>query len=133
MYSWGRGDYGVLGTGEEQNQLLPKIVNFAGDEKIIHISAGFWHNLAINGIKTKNSLSRDFLFSSLLIFCLYLFSCNVDNYELFTWGNGDGGKLGHGTEDSQNFPFRIDSMLDVKVLLLFIFLNKLNFYTYKKS
>jgi hypothetical protein len=48
MYTWGRGDYGVLGTREEQNQLLPKMVSLA--EKIIGASAGFWHNLAINGI-----------------------------------------------------------------------------------
>eukprot|EP00026_Physarum_polycephalum_P000610 Phypoly_transcript_00611.p1 GENE.Phypoly_transcript_00611~~Phypoly_transcript_00611.p1 ORF type:complete len:1420 (+),score=266.83 Phypoly_transcript_00611:78-4337(+) len=82
-------DYGVLGTGEEQNQLLPKIVNIAGDEKIIHAFAGFWHNLAIN-----------------------------DNYELFTWGNGDGGKLGHGTEESQNFPLRVASMRDIKIVRL---------------
>lgn len=39
----------------------------------------------------------------------------VDNYELFTWGNGDGGKLGNGTDESQNFPLRVESMRNVKV------------------
>ena len=39
----------------------------------------------------------------------------IDNYELFSWGNGDGGKLGHSTEDSQSFPERVESMRSVKV------------------
>ena len=40
----------MLGTGQEQNQLIPKIVAVPGGEKIIRASAGFWHSLAINGM-----------------------------------------------------------------------------------
>jgi alpha-tubulin suppressor-like RCC1 family protein len=50
MYTWGRGDYGVLGRGEEPNQLQPKLVPIPGGEKMMRASAGFWHNLATNGI-----------------------------------------------------------------------------------
>ncbi len=48
LYTWGRGDYGVLGRGDENNQLVPKLVPFG--EKMALVSAGFWHNLAVNGV-----------------------------------------------------------------------------------
>lgn len=54
LYTWGRSDHGVLGRGDEYNQLLPKAVPM--EDKVVKISAGFWHNLAVTGTNICFSL-----------------------------------------------------------------------------
>ena len=56
MYSWGRGTFGRLGTGSEEDRNLPVLVKFfgSGDEreeklKIVAIAAGAYHSLALAG------------------------------------------------------------------------------------
>ncbi|KAG6387996.1 hypothetical protein SASPL_153193 [Salvia splendens] len=54
VYSWGRGTFGRLGTGSEEDRNLPVLVTFFGsaDEreeklKIVAIAAGAYHSLAL--------------------------------------------------------------------------------------
>ncbi|KAK3023139.1 hypothetical protein RJ639_043978 [Escallonia herrerae] len=57
VYAWGRGTFGRLGTGSESDELLPVRVDFSpadGHEekrlrKIVGISAGAYHSLALAG------------------------------------------------------------------------------------
>ena len=52
VYSWGRGMFGRLGTGSEEDKLIPTRVNFELDKvKIVGIAAGSYHSLALAGIK----------------------------------------------------------------------------------
>lgn len=57
MYSWGRGMFGRLGTGSEADEVSPVRINFELPEnskgsnrlKIVGISAGAYHSLALAG------------------------------------------------------------------------------------
>jgi len=35
--------------------------------------------------------------------------------EIYSWGNGQGGRLGHGDSIGQNIPEKIKSLVNVKV------------------
>ncbi|XP_066930429.1 probable E3 ubiquitin-protein ligase HERC1 [Clytia hemisphaerica] len=76
VYSWGDGDYGKLGHGNTMMQKIPKIIQGPFRHKIIKfISAGSRHSAAITETK-----------------------------ELYTWGEGEHGRLGHGDSSSQKTP-----------------------------
>ncbi|KAF9613022.1 hypothetical protein IFM89_005456 [Coptis chinensis] len=54
VYSWGRGTFGRLGTGKEDDELFPVRVEFdktQGDRpKFVEIAAGAYHSLALQGL-----------------------------------------------------------------------------------
>ena len=47
VWSWGYGAYGQLGHGDEQHQLLPKKVEGLAGRRVVAVSAGIAHSLAI--------------------------------------------------------------------------------------
>ena len=49
VWSWGDGEDGTLGHGDEQMQLLPKKVEAFADQRIIAVSAGRDYSLALTG------------------------------------------------------------------------------------
>jgi alpha-tubulin suppressor-like RCC1 family protein len=57
LFVWGRGKYGVLGIGSEENVSIPKRVddNSIADEKIFFVSLGLYHTLCCTG---KNSIIK---------------------------------------------------------------------------
>lgn len=74
IFSWGDGDYGKLGHGGVATEKFPKQIQGALTGKnVICISAGFRHS-----------------------------ACVTDSGELYTWGEGESGRLGLGdTNDRQ--------------------------------
>jgi len=78
--SWGGGSCGQLGHGDEQEQLLPKKVEAFADQRVIAVSTGPYHSIAL----TADSA-------------------------VFTWGKGEQGCLGHGEDESnQLLPKKIE-------------------------
>ena len=70
-----------LGHGDEQEQLLPKKVEAFADQRVVAVSAGGMHSLAITA-----------------------------HGAVFTWGEGDRGRLGHGEDLSdQLLPKKIEA------------------------
>lgn len=69
LYSWGCGNYGQLGHGDERNQRLPKRVEVL-QERVRSVAAGTVHSLAIS-----------------------------ESGALYSWGLGGSGQLGHGNEE----------------------------------
>ena len=67
LWSWGRGRDGVLGHGDQQDQLLPKKVEAFAGRRVVAVSAGVWHSLAITA-----------------------------DGAVWSWGKGECGCLGHG-------------------------------------
>jgi alpha-tubulin suppressor-like RCC1 family protein len=67
--SWGSGQNGKLGHGSEDNISIPCFIPFfeKHSSKAVHISAGCEHSAAITA-----------------------------DGSMFSWGHGDGGRLGHG-------------------------------------
>lgn len=49
VYSWGRGTFGRLGTGSDADQFSPFKVQFNSTNKIVAISAGAYHTIALAG------------------------------------------------------------------------------------
>eukprot|EP00312_Isochrysidales_sp_CCMP1244_P040380 CAMPEP_0202746050 /NCGR_PEP_ID=MMETSP1388-20130828/7823_1 /ASSEMBLY_ACC=CAM_ASM_000864 /TAXON_ID=37098 /ORGANISM="Isochrysis sp, Strain CCMP1244" /LENGTH=61 /DNA_ID=CAMNT_0049413269 /DNA_START=10 /DNA_END=191 /DNA_ORIENTATION=- len=45
--SWGGGGFGMLGHGDEQLQLLPKKLEAFASQRVVAVSAGECHSLAL--------------------------------------------------------------------------------------
>ena len=87
VWSWGYGGFGQLGQGDEQNQSLPtKVEAFAG-QRVVAMSAGDCHSLAITA-----------------------------DGSAWSWGHGYYGKLGHGDCQQQFLPKKIEAFAGRRVL-----------------
>ncbi|XP_048876533.1 probable E3 ubiquitin-protein ligase HERC1 isoform X3 [Brienomyrus brachyistius] len=76
VFSWGDGDYGKLGHGNSATQKYPKIIQGPLLGKVVVcVSAGYRHSAAV-----------------------------TNDGELYTWGEGDFGRLGHSDSHSRNVP-----------------------------
>lgn len=75
ILTWGGGEHGQLGHGNHDNQVSPCLVAVLKDVTIRQISCGWSHTVAL-----------------------------ADSGSLFTWGNGDHGKLGHGDACKLSIP-----------------------------
>ncbi|KAK3583560.1 hypothetical protein CHS0354_026149 [Potamilus streckersoni] len=84
VYTWGDGDYGKLGHGNSSTQKYPKLVRGLVGKQVICISAGYRHSAAV----TKDG-------------------------ELYTWGEGDYGRLGHGDSSSKSLPTKVKDLSGV--------------------
>ena len=81
VWSWGYGDYGQLGHGDQQHQLLPKKIEALTGQHVVAVSAGACHSLAITA-----------------------------DGAVFTWGQGEHGSLGHGEDlSNQLLPKKIEA------------------------
>ncbi|XP_047185393.1 probable E3 ubiquitin-protein ligase HERC1 isoform X3 [Scophthalmus maximus] len=76
VFSWGDGEYGKLGHGNSATQKYPKIIQGPLIGKVVvSVSAGYRHSAAV-----------------------------TNDGELYTWGEGDFGRLGHSDSQSRNMP-----------------------------
>jgi len=97
LWSWGYGGHGCLGDGSLEDKWSPKKIDFSvleirqEQQILIDISAGFEHCLAIN-------------------------ACN----DVFSWGKGKQGRLGHGTEEGCLLPKIIKSFSDNNIKVVSI-------------
>ena len=81
VWSWGSGVQGKLGHGDMQGQLLPKKIEALTGQRVVALSAGWQHSLA---------LTADSAF--------------------FTWGQGETGCLGHGEDlSNQLLPKKVEA------------------------
>ena len=81
VFVWGNNTYGQLGTGSLKNVQKPQIIEALIKEKVKDISCG--DNYA--GIVTESG-------------------------EVYTWGFGNEGQLGHGDKSDQFLPRRISNL-----------------------
>lgn len=85
VYSWGDGDYGKLGLGTCHAQKTPKLISGTLMGKTVKwIHAGHRHSAAV-----------------------------TDTGELYTWGVGDFGRLGHGDSNSRHLPTKVEDLSNV--------------------
>lgn len=83
LYTWGAGEDGRLGHGDEEARLLPTLVQALSRSMILHVSCGLEHMSAV-----------------------------TDKGELFTWGEGSGGRCGHGDAETVYTPVRVRGALE---------------------
>jgi hypothetical protein len=82
LYSWGGGDKGQLGHGDENSQNMPQIVEALRGKKVVKVGAGMHHTMAL-----------------------------LDNGDVYSWGSGEYGRLGHDDEQMQTTPLLIDQLI----------------------
>jgi len=81
IYAWGNGKHGQLGLGARHPELSPRRVDALAAQRVIGIACGDFHSLALT-------------------------SAN----EVYTWGCGSSGELGHGAPEHQTLPRRMAGM-----------------------
>ena len=87
VWSWGWGDFGKLGHGGQQLQLLPKKVEAFADQRVVAVSAGVCHSLALTA-----------------------------DGAAWSWGYGGGGLLGHGDQQNQLLPKKVEAFAGRRVV-----------------
>jgi E3 ubiquitin-protein ligase HERC2 len=75
---------GKLGHNSEENVTAPCIIPTLDNVEVVQISAGCEHSGAITAAG-----------------------------ELFTWGHGDGGRLGHGDSEARIVPTKVEALLQM--------------------
>ena len=83
LYSWGCGEYGRLGHGDNLTQLRPKFVKALASHRVVQVACG----------------SRDAQTLAL-----------TDEGLVFSWGDGDFGKLGRGGSEGCAVPANVEKL-----------------------
>jgi len=86
VYTWGSGSRGQLGHGIGRNEAVPRIVSALSGWHIVRVACG-WHSLALTA-----------------------------DGQLFSWGDGRHGQLGHRTFHAELSPRRIDALSGVRMV-----------------
>lgn len=87
IFTWGEGQYGKLGHGNEEDLLKPTEITMLSNMRVIDMSAGDAHSAAV-----------------------------TQNKKLYMWGNGDYGRLGTGFENSEKSPTLVEDLNDKEVV-----------------
>jgi len=87
VWSWGNGRYGELGHGDTQDQLLPKKIEALAGQRVVTVSAGLYHSLALTA-----------------------------DGGVWSWGGGIFVRLGHGDEQNQPLPKKIEALAGQRVV-----------------
>jgi alpha-tubulin suppressor-like RCC1 family protein len=129
VWTWGRNDYGNLGVGDNKHRHFPTVVSTLSDkdQNIVEVNCGAKHMIAISSEGTawtwghgedgKLGLGHTYdTFEPTNVQGLsrsYIVSASGgsshtaavdDSGNLFTWGNGSFGRLGHSNEVSHGEP-----------------------------
>lgn len=81
LYGWGWNKFGQVGAGDNVDHCSPVQVKFPHEQKVVQISCGWRHSLAV-----------------------------TERQNLFSWGRGTNGQLGHGESVDRNIPKIIESL-----------------------
>ena len=71
LFAWGDNQYGQLGVGDTEDRHTPTLVTALQGKQVVHVAAGQFHTI-----------------------------CTTADSSVFTWGDGSGGKLGLGDDQS---------------------------------
>ncbi|XP_018562377.1 E3 ubiquitin-protein ligase HERC2 isoform X2 [Anoplophora glabripennis] len=89
LYTWGKGRYGRLGHGDSEDQLKPKLVEALLGYKVVDVACGSGDAQTL---------------------------CITDDDNVWSWGDGDYGKLGRGGSDGCKTPMKIESLAGLGVV-----------------
>ncbi|KAJ2946601.1 hypothetical protein O0L34_g12657 [Tuta absoluta] len=89
IYTWGKGRYGRLGHGDSEDQLVPKMVDALAQYRVIDVACGSGDAQTL---------------------------CITDDDNVWSWGDGDYGKLGRGGSEGCKLPMRIDCLKGLRVI-----------------
>ena len=131
VWSWGYGGHGKLGHGDQQRQSLPKKIDALTGRRVVAVSAGDTHSLALTadgavwsfGCGWNGRLGHGDTQTQLLpkkvealvgqrvvavaAGTVHTIVITADG-AVWSWGGGLSGKLGHGDEHNQRLPKKIE-------------------------
>ncbi|XP_077559435.1 E3 ubiquitin-protein ligase HERC2 isoform X3 [Haemaphysalis longicornis] len=81
VYSWGEGDDGKLGHGNKSSCERPRVIELLRGKEVVDVACGGAHS-----------------------------ACITASGELYTWGKGRYGRLGHGDSDDQLKPKKVEAL-----------------------
>lgn len=94
LFTFGDGTFGVLGHGNYQSLTEPKQVESLNGLRVKSVACGPWHTAAVVGLMTGPPKSSS------------------PAGKLFTWGDGDKGRLGHGDHEPKLKPTCVVPLVD---------------------
>jgi RCC1 and BTB domain-containing protein len=139
LYTWGEGKFGRLGHGAERNCHAPRLVETLLGKKPRQVSCGGFHTAVVtedghlytfgggehgqlghgdrvNKVKPTLVQALDGIFVS-QITCGWSHSVALTSKgHVYTWGNGDHGKLGHGSGRKVSVPNMVEKLKDYRVV-----------------
>ena len=92
LFTWGRGSYGRLGHGFCDDIMVPTLVTALNGHKVTHVACGSGDSQTL---------------------------CATASGIVFSWGDGDYGKLGRGGSDGSKIPKIVDKLLDINIVKVF--------------
>ncbi|CAL9071486.1 PH, RCC1 and FYVE domains-containing protein 1-like [Musa acuminata AAA Group] len=95
LFTFGDGIFGALGHGDHRSTNIPREVEALRGMRTVRAACGVWHTAAIVEISDASSDSSDSAMG-----------------KLFTWGDGDKGRLGHGDREPRLLPACVASLSD---------------------
>ncbi|WCJ25129.1 Regulator of chromosome condensation (RCC1) family with FYVE zinc finger domain [Euphorbia peplus] len=101
MYTYGDGTFGALGHGDLRSIFLPKEVDSLKGLCVKTVACGTWHTAAIVDVMADR------------------FKYNPVGGKLFTWGDGDKGRLGHIDLGKKLVPTCIASVVEFDFVRVF--------------
>ncbi|RDX61834.1 PH, RCC1 and FYVE domains-containing protein 1, partial [Mucuna pruriens] len=93
LFTFGDGTFGVLGHGNRMSVSYPKEVQLLSGLKTIKVACGVWHTAAIVEVSFQSG-------------------SNVSSRKLFTWGDGDKYRLGHGNKETYLQPTCVSTLIE---------------------
>ncbi|CAI9763960.1 unnamed protein product [Fraxinus pennsylvanica] len=94
LFTFGDGTFGVLGHGNRENVSYPREVDSLSGLRTIAVACGVWHTAAVVEVIVTQS------------------SASVSSGKLFTWGDGDKNRLGHGDKEPRLKPTCVPALID---------------------
>ncbi|VFR02950.1 unnamed protein product [Cuscuta campestris] len=95
LFTFGDGTFGVLGHGDRKSVFKPREVESLKGLRTVRAACGVWHTAAVVEVMVGNSSSS-----------------NCSSGKLFTWGDGDKGRLGHGDRESRLVPTCVAALVE---------------------
>ncbi|XP_061997844.1 PH, RCC1 and FYVE domains-containing protein 1-like isoform X2 [Rosa rugosa] len=95
LFTFGDGTFGVLGHGDRKSISVPREVESLKGLRTVRVACGVWHSAAVIEVMVGSSSSS-----------------NCSSGKLFTWGDGDKGRLGHGDKEARLVPTCVAALVD---------------------
>ncbi|XP_030959632.1 PH, RCC1 and FYVE domains-containing protein 1-like [Quercus lobata] len=95
LFTFGDGTFGVLGHGDRRSVSIPREVESLKGLRTVQAACGVWHTAAVVEVMVGNPSSS-----------------NCSSGKLFTWGDGDKGRLGHGDKEAKLVPTCVAALVD---------------------
>lgn len=138
LFTWGDGDKGRLGHGDNEPRLVPACVASLGDPTFHQVACGHDITIALTtsgrvyamgstvhgqlgspGADGKGPICVE---GKIHDNCVEEISCGsyhiavlTSRTEVYTWGKGANGRLGHGDNDDRNTPTLVEALKDKQV------------------